>query len=222
MKKKLFLILLALLPVVLFTGCSNRPSPRQVAKYNQIDSEASTNLGAIFTDETALNATNSLYISAGYISDNKGAINLTSKILPHSFYSNTVHPLYNNSLPFKCAGLTKTSVGMLLNGNGKKVKSGFTQMGFLPQGSLDFYYFVKVLPNPSTMLPKKLTKPPIIPSQSYVSCGNGYEAFAVTNLTGNNIQVYELNDYSSWPVLVYGKSYRKNLYRQGQSVQDNE
>ncbi|MHB8233004.1 MAG: hypothetical protein ACYDDB_08930 [bacterium] len=29
------------------------------------DSEASTNVGAIFTDETAFNATNSFYISAG-------------------------------------------------------------------------------------------------------------------------------------------------------------
>ena len=178
-------------------------------------------LRAIFTDETALNATDSLYISAGYVSDNKGAINLTSKILPHSFYSNTVHALAVNP-PFKCTGLTKTSVGMLLDGNGKKVKSGFAQIGFLPKESLDFYYFVKVLPNRSTMLPKKLTKPPIIPSQSYVSCGNGFEAFAVTNFTGNNIQVYELNDYSYRPVLVYGKSYLKNLYRQGQSVQDNE
>ena len=35
------------------------------------DSEAATNLGAIFTDETAFNATNSLYISAGASSAKK-------------------------------------------------------------------------------------------------------------------------------------------------------
>lgn len=68
----------------------------------------------------------------------------------------------------------------------------------------------------------KLSAPPALPSRPYVSCGNGYEAFAVINLNGN-IQVYAVNDYSSNPTLVYGKSYRKYILRQNvQSTQKDK
>ena len=201
--KKLFLILFALLPVVLFTGCSNHPSPRQVAKYNQIDSEATTMLGAIFTDETAFNATmTSSYISAGYYSTR--GLNLSVDTITHTMYSGGIPSPAQP--PYKCVN------GSLENNSGK-IMAGFPNMGFLPRGKIYFYYFVKALSSPSKTLPAKLSSPPALPSQPYVSCGNGYEAFAVINLNGN-IQVYAVNDYSSNAILVYGKSYQKNLYRQ--------
>ena len=194
--KKLFLIFFALLPVVLFSGCSNYPSPRQVAKYNQIDSEASTNLRrAISTYETAFNATNSTYISAGYYST-KG-LNLSVDTIPHTMYSGEIPSPAQP--PYKC-------VNSSLENNSGKIMAGFPNMGFLPKGKIYFYYFVKALSSPSTTLPAKLSSPPALPSQPYVSCGNGYEAFAVINLNGN-IQVYAVNDYSSNAVLVYGKPY---------------
>ncbi len=193
--KKLFLILFALLPVVLFTSCSNRPSPRQVAKYNQIDSEASTNLSAIFTDEIAFNAMTSSYISAGYYST-KG-LNLSVDTIPHIMYSGKIPSPAQP--PYKC-------VNSSLENNSGKIMAGFPNIGFLPRGKIYFYYFVKALSSPSKTLPAKLSSPPALPSQPYVSCGNGYEAFAVINLNGN-IQVYAVNDYSSNVVLVYGKPY---------------
>lgn len=199
--KKLFLIFsLFCLTAISLSGCSNNHlSPKQKAKLNFIDSEAQTNLGAIFTDETAFNATNSMYISAGYNSTNKGTVNLNSTISPHKFYRQNIYNPTNSSL--KCIN------GVLEDTSGHKIKSGFPNLGFLPKGELYFYYFVKVLPQPSKGVPKKLTKLPFIPIQPYVSCGNGFEAYAISNITSNNIQVYEINDYTSSPVLVYGKPY---------------
>ena len=207
--KKLYVIFSVLfLTVIVLSGCSNQVSPRQVAKYNQIDSEATTMLGAIFTDETAFNATNSSYISAGYYST-KG-LNLSVNTIPHTMYSGEIPSTAQP--PYKC-------INSSLENNSGKIMAGFPNMGFLPRGKIYFYYFVKALSSPSKTLPAKLSSPLALLSQPYVSCGNGFEAFAVTNLNGN-IQVYAVNDYSSNAVLVYGKSYRKYLQRQ--NIQNNE
>lgn len=205
--KILFLILFALLPVFLMSGCSNHISPHQAAIYNQIDSEAKTDLGAIYTDEMAFNAMNDTYISAGYYST-KG-LNLSVNTFPHKLYTEKIPSTARP--PFKC-------VDNILKNKSGKIKSGFPIIGFSPMGKINFYYFIKALPSASKTLPVKLSSPPALPSQPYVSCGNGYEAFAVSNFTGNNIQVYAVNDYSANPVLVYGKSYRK-LRQNVQSTQ---
>lgn len=207
--KKLFLISSVLLTVIALSGCSNHISPRQADRYNQIDSEAETDLGAIFTDETAFNAMNNTYISAGYYST-KG-LNLSVNIIPHSFYA-VKAPIPSN-LPFKCSnGIIKNNLG--------KIKAGFSNIGFLPRGPLHFYYFIKTFSNPSKTLPAKLSAPPVAPSRRYVSCGKGFEAFAVTNIHGN-IQVYAVDDYSPTPTLIYGKSYRKYIIIR-QNVRDTQ
>ena len=192
---------------------------------NNINSEAKRNLGAIFTDETAFNATNSTFISAGYMAD-KGA-NITFPVKPHPFYYGMHY--YVDTQPYHCTGITDSKTGELtdngynsfangakrtvVSGAGTRAKGGFGNLGFLPSGRLYFYYYVKALPVASTVIPAKLNAPPAFPLQSNGICGDGYEAFAVTNI-GGNVQVYAVNDYSSIPVLVYGKSYKavKPLY----------
>jgi len=209
--KKLLIIFAFLListMSIALAGCSIGPSRRQIAA---IDSEAQTNLGAIFTDETAFNAVNSLYISAGYFSDKAVAISSGVATQAHNFYKIGMKiPNYANG-PFKCSGLSSNKTGILETNSGTPVKGGFVNMGFRPRGKLYFYYFVKVLPKVSTQAPHKLMSIPKFPSNQDVACGNGFEAFAISNFSGNNIQVYEINDYASSPVLVYGKSY--NLSR---------
>jgi Tfp pilus assembly protein PilE len=50
------------------------------------DAEAQTNLGAIFTDETAFSATNSVYISAGTSSAPAATMTASAVSPTHSFY----------------------------------------------------------------------------------------------------------------------------------------
>jgi len=209
--KKLLIIFAFLListMSIALAGCSIGPSRRQIAA---IDSEAQTNLGAIFTDETAFNAVNSLYISAGYFSDEGAAISSGVTTQAHSFYKTGIKIPNFAAAPFKCSGLSSNKTGILETKSGTPVKGGFVNMGFRPRGKLYFYYFVKVLPKVSTQPPHKLMSVPKFPSNQDVACGNGFEAFAISNFSGNNVQVYEINDYTSSPVLVYGKSY--NLSR---------
>lgn len=192
------------------SGCSNSYK-NQVILYHKIDKEAKANLNAIFTDETAFNATNSMFISAGYHSTE--GLNLSTNTLPHKFYIHKITPTSKG--PYKC------NSNILRNSKGKNVKSGFLNLGFSPFGYLYFYYFVKVLPTASTSMPQTLSVPPLPSLQPVVQCGAGFEAFAVTNLNGN-IRVYAVNDFSSNPILVYGKSYRKayQKLRQQKSLQD--
>lgn len=168
---------------------------RNVYTASQIGYEASNNLGAIFTDETAFNATDSTYISAGYYST-KG-LNLSGNTQLHTFYNGNKAPTVAQ-YPYKC-------VNNVLESKTGKVTAGFPNLGFMPKGKLYFYYFVITSPKASTAPPAKLSAPTSLSSQPYVSCGNGYEAFAVINI-GGNIQVYAVNDYSSNPILVYGNS----------------
>ena len=64
------------------------------------DSEASTNLGAIFTDETAFNATNSTYINAGNAeySVQPG----TTATATHPFYA-VGATYYVDTPPYQCS-----------------------------------------------------------------------------------------------------------------------
>lgn len=186
---------------------------------SNIDSEAKMNLSAIFTDETAFDATSSTFISAGYMAD-KGA-GITFPVKPHPFYYGMHY--YVDIPPYRCTGMTNSKAWELTDngynafangaertvasGAGTMAKGGFGDLGFLPNSMLYFYYYVKALPAASTAIPAKLNAPPAFPLQLNGVCGNGYEAFAVTNIAGN-VRVYAVNDYSSNPVLVYGKSYK--------------
>jgi hypothetical protein len=189
MKKSLLLVILSVffLTAVSLSGCSISPHINT--------SEASNNLRVIFTDETAFNAVNSIYISAGHYSA-KG-LNLSGNTQFHTFYNGNKTPAVAQP-PYKC-------VNNVLESKTGKVTAGFPILGFMPMGKFYFYYFIKTLSKASTAPPAKLSAPPSLPPTPYVSCGNGYEAFAVINI-GGNIQVYAVNDYSSVPILVYGNS----------------
>ena len=181
------------------------------------DSEASTNLGAIFTDETAFNATNSTYISAGNAS-NSGTLPTKSSVsATHPFYA-TGATYYVDDAPFQCGatgdltdnGYSTVVVGGATTPGGPAgpAKGGFGDLGFYPKGTLYFYYQV---PTPSstasTSAPTVLTSLPTISQPTNGYCGSGYEAEAVTNFTGNNLQIYAVNDFSATPILIYGTAY---------------
>ena len=168
------------------------------------DSEASTNLGAIFTDETAFNATNSTYISAG------NASNTGNGTLPGTAAISSTHPFYaagttpkQDTPPYSCG------TGNALTGNGIAATGGFADMGFMPVGTLYFYYQVSnalVTSGASTAAPAS-NQSITWAAPTNGKCGGGYQAMAGANFTGTNYQVYAVNDYSSTPVLIEGKTY---------------
>jgi Tfp pilus assembly protein PilE len=57
-----------------------------IPTYLSKNSEASTNLGVIFTDETAFNATNPMYISAGTLSAPATPLKATAVSPSHAMY----------------------------------------------------------------------------------------------------------------------------------------
>ena len=202
------------------------------------DSEASTNLGAIFTDETAFNATSSMYISAGTSSQPATAITATTVSPVHTFYSatNTIGAdTYKvDAPPFACttAGVatnngtyTTYAAGVATlnpaNVPGTTISGGFADIGFLPAGRLYFYYGVGITSTATAATPstEKANAVPVVnplganggkaigTTGANGSCGGGYEAFASTNFTGSNWQIYAVNDFSSSAVLISGTSY---------------
>ena len=181
------------------------------------DSEASTNLSAIFTDETAFNATNSVYISAGTSSAPKTTLAATAVSATHSFYGKTNTAgggTYSVDLPpYSCSssalssngGNTITAGAPTPYGAGA-AKGGFADLGFLPVGTLYFYYAVETQSAANTAIPASVS-PAAFTAGVNAACGGGYTVFAGTNFTGTNFQVYALNDYSSTPILISGAAY---------------
>ena len=200
------------------------------------DSEASTNLGAIFTDETAFNATNSVYISSGLASNGTVTLAATTATATHTFYAPTgpTAPVAHNvdAGPFSCAGVTggapittfaAPSTGGVLTAQGGytaisatgtetatagpvTATGGFADIGFYPKGSLYFYYQVGANNTPYGV---SATSGVIAayPTAANGACGAGYVAIAGTNFTGSNLQMYALDDFNSTPTLILGASY---------------
>ena len=196
------------------------------------DSEASTNLGAIFTDETAFSATNSVYIGAGAAS-NTGATVVAGTATPtHTFYSptGTAEKYYIDAGPFSCAGAAAGTPGTLTADGGYvsyengavnpsrnatpgpvTAKGGFGDIGFLPKGTLFFYYQVSAAGTANTSAPAAAqggtwtAATAVSPYNGY--CGGGYEATAASNFAGSNLQEYAVNDYSSSPILINGSAF---------------
>ncbi|MHB1662087.1 MAG: prepilin-type N-terminal cleavage/methylation domain-containing protein [bacterium] len=191
------------------------------------DSEAATNLGAIFTDETAFNATNTIYVSAG-------AMSTTAGTLPTAATISSTHPFYKtgttyevDNAPFTCSQTTNTTTGKTTetytaNGGAtytvgtagstsittvpNTAAGGFGNLGFYPAGTLYFYYEVQADGAPNTANPNSTTAVwSAAPTNG--NCGSGYTTLAATNFTGSNMQVYAVNDFDSTPVLVLGTSY---------------
>ena len=182
------------------------------------DSEASMNLGAIFTDETGFNATNSMYISAG------GTSNSGTNAFPTTGASGT-HPMYATAYsvdtpPFTCAdskletygGFTTEPAGTVTAATSATfttpgATAGFGDIGFLPKGMLYFYYGVNSSKTANTAVPAAITGTTAPTAPADDSCGPGYEAEAWTNFTGSNLQVFAVNDYTTTATLIQGKAY---------------
>ena len=176
------------------------------------DSEAQTNLGAIFTAETAFNATNSVFISAGAASTFP-TLTTGTATATHPFYAATA--TYNiDNAPYTC---NSTSHALSANGGTQYTNGvagstyaagsavgGFGDIGFLPKGTLYFYYGVDYETTASTGLPAIKD---VITQPTNGSCGTGFIAEAETNFATNNVQVYAINDYSSTATLVEGTAY---------------
>jgi type IV pilus assembly protein PilA len=200
------------------------------------DSEASTNLGAIFTDETAFNATNSMYISAGASSE-AATVPQTGKVSSvHAFYDAKLTAgkgVYEvDTAPFTCSaagaltavgGYNTYTAGVAAPTAGPvTAKGGFADIGFLPAGRLYFYYGVGINSTASLSAPtaQQAAAWPLTYTATSVaggatvntanvngSCGGGYEAFAGTNFTGSNYQIYAVDDYTSTARLISGVAY---------------
>ena len=206
------------------------------------DSEASTNLGAIFTDETAFSATNSIYIGAGDASNGvtPGVANGT---LPTTGGGvSATHPFYATPAtygidtgPFTCATTPGTVIttfaaptaGGVLTADGgtntvtsgvagtatagpTPATGGFADIGFLPKGTLEFYYQVESSASSYEVGPTVgaiTAYPTPTTSANNGTCGPGYVALAGTNFTGTNLQIYAIDNYTSSEVLVLGTSY---------------
>ena len=193
------------------------------------DSEASTNLGAIFTDETAFSATNSVYIGAGAASNTGAAVVAGTATPTHAFYSptGTAETYDIDAGPFSCAGAAAGTPGTLTadggyvpytNGVAKTAvagpvtaKGGFGDIGFLPKGTLFFYYQVAAAGTANTSAPASAQggtwAAATVASPYNSSCGAGYEAIAASNFAGSNLQEYAVNDYSSSPILINGSAF---------------
>jgi type IV pilus assembly protein PilA len=188
------------------------------------DSEAHTNLGAIFTSETAFSATNSVYISAGDAETSAmptidSTYATTTSV--HPFYPSTVTTVNASNGPFTCTGATATTAGTLAATSTYTIDpatgvaaattpattptGGFATMGFLPKGSLYFWYEVSVTPAANTSAPSGITT--MAPSGKNGHCGGGLVALAGTDFAGSNPQIYAINDYSTTPTLVVGHSF---------------
>ena len=184
------------------------------------DSEASTNLGAIFTDETAFSATSSTYISAGKSSAPKTPLTATAVSPVHAMYDATFTAgtgTYTvDTPPFSCSstgaldtygGLTTEPAGTVTSAGTALVPAngGFGDLGFYPKGSLYFFYNVLQEAAASTAIP--VSAAAAAASGTNGSCGSGFLATASTNFTGSNWQIYSVNDFSSTPIPTSGTAY---------------
>ena len=195
------------------------------------DAEAQTNLGAIFTDETAFSATNSIFINAGY-NANGGAVTL-----PSTGTVSAMHPFYGaganidvDAAPFTCTGgvLATTTGGTTTTVATPPVVTpyaavspalgGFGDLGFYPKGSLYFYYQAGAYTGSSSAAPTTAAISSSTAAGTALvltgvtdvangSCGGGFAAIAASNFAGANLQEYAVNDFTSKATLVLGTAY---------------
>ena len=184
------------------------------------DSEAHTNLGAIFTSETAFSATNSVYISAG-AAETTGMTTINSSLATptavHTFYPTTATINASNG-PFTCSAanaLAATSIYTIspttgtasATTSGTAPTGGFATMGFMPKGSLYFWYEVSTTPAANTSAPLATDYDTMSTLTADGTCGGGLTAIAGTDFAGSNPQIYAINDYATTPTLTLGHSF---------------
>ena len=190
------------------------------------DSEAATNLGAIYTGEETFYTTNNAYISAGAQSN----IIPAGASLPSIGAVTSTHPFYtpgtaviDDTPPLTCLGAVAGTSGTFNNSGYSTITNGvsavtsttagqgaggFADLGVSLSGTLLFYYEV---PQASliqtTTAPVSLGTTATYTAPTNGKCGVGFEALAASNFTGSNLQIYAVNNYSSTPLLVAGTAY---------------
>ena len=199
------------------------------------DSEAQTNLGAVFTDETAFSATNSIFISAGAAELTNAGVTvpaLNAVSATHPFYMPGT--TYNvDSASFTCTGgalatttggntITVTTGAAPAPYNAGPATGGFGDIGFLPAGTLYFYYGVAAETVANAASPTtanlaagaSLTATAASAGTAIVKapgtnggCGGGYIAVAQSNFAGSNLQAYAVDDFTASAKLIQGVSY---------------
>ena len=180
-----------------------------------------------------------MYISAGTSSQPASALATTTVSPVHAMYDTVATTgkgtYYADTPPFECAaGVLDTYGGYTtyVTGAAPAVTpakgtvfvaakpGGFADIGFLPAGSLYFFYQVGVASTSTdaVQIAAAAATNPAVTSISAGgtavgttgkngSCGGGYAAFASTNFTGSNWQIYSVDDFSSSDILVSGTAY---------------
>ncbi len=176
------------------------------------DSEAYTNLGAIFTDETAFNATNSFFMS---FADPSGKTfpTATTALAIHGFVPSGTTPIAYAGSPFTCSGLTSSAVGTLQTSTGgtitKVAGNGAATIGFIPAGMVYFIYNVTAEAPAPTQPASYGVYPSTVPSADATSleCGSGFLGYAAGNLNGSNLQIFANDSYAQTIGLLAGTTY---------------
>ncbi len=178
------------------------------------DSEAYTNLGAIYTDETAFNATNSFFLSIADPSGQTFPSSATPTALPiHPYIKGGVTPVAYAGSPFTCSGLTSTATGTLETSSGSSIThvagDGSATIGFIPAGMVYFVYNVAAEVPAPTEAAAYGVYPATVPSADAkpLECGSGFLAYAAGNLNGSNLQIFANDSYSQTTGLLAGTTY---------------
>ena len=176
------------------------------------DSEAYTNLGAIYTDETAFNATNSFFLSIADPSGQTFPSSATASPI-HPYIPGGVTPVAYAGSPFTCYDLTSTATGTLETSSGSSITDvagdGSATIGFIPAGMVYFVYNVDAEAPAPTEAAAYGVYPASTPSGDAkpLKCGSGFLAYAAGNLNGSNLQIFANDSYSQTTGLLAGTTY---------------
>ncbi len=188
-------------------------------------SEAATNLGAIFTDEVAFNASNSFYLGANDPSDNTGSAwpAAGTAVTIHPFNDPTAvtnlqaHDGYESS-PFTCTSNEIVGAGLTLTPSVGTLGEAFATLGFEPAGEVYYYYYVQWIAKSITAAMGNglsagdgttsisATAAPTLTTNDG-GCGSGFVGLAASNISGSNVQVIANNSYSQTQAFIVGSSY---------------
>ena len=175
-----------------------------------------------------------MYISAGASSAPSATFSSNAVSPTHVFYGKTTtvgggtyaidsapYTCTSNALTVNGGNYDDTLTGTLTSYAAGTAQGGFGDIGFMPVGTLYFYYAVGVSTTATISIPTVETAAwPQTVSATFVgsggtkgtagtnaTCGGGYEAFAGSNFTGTNWQIYAVDDFGSTAILISGAAY---------------
>ncbi len=181
------------------------------------ESEAKTNLGSLFTDETAFNSTNSFYLA---FADPYGHFTLSdawpqnTSLGLHSFANGGILTAFPGS-PFKCDASNKVIESDGITQAPATAGGGAATLGFIIYGQVYYLYYAEYTTG-------AVTSPMVSANTAYGGatigktsppadadgyCGSGFVGLAVGNITGTNYQVIANNSYSQTQDFYDGSSF---------------